>query len=102
MKSCYRFTIEGCMLILLMVLFVFLLSYFIYINQGILQEEKVKCDSCMMYNMNVTRGICGLYYDKEKYCVWTDGACYAQQNFTKHHETCHALIQEGNYNHFCQ
>lgn len=76
-------------------------------NLGILgyswHYANVKCESCMLYNLNVTQGLGGIYYpSKDFYCVWKTGRTEDEINQTDYHEYCHYLIDIDKKNHFCK
>ena len=60
-----------------------------------------KCETCILYNPNVTRGVNGVYYSDNYYCVWTNSRTYEEIVTTENHEICHHLVYE-NYDHFCK
>jgi len=60
-----------------------------------------KCDACMLYNVNMTHGIGGLYYPEGYYCVWTKDKTQKEIVTSDEHEKCHALIANDKKNHFC-
>lgn len=63
--------------------------------------EDCECETCMMYNVNATRGILGIYYRPKYFCVWVENRTNDAIQETIAHEYCHHLVHL-NKEHFCE
>jgi len=67
-----------------------------------IQANKDYCETCQMFNTNITWGINGIYHNPNYYCIWTNGRLIEEINKTIIHEECHHLIEHDKDNHFCK
>ena len=65
------------------------------------QCQECRCSACILYDINATFGINGIYQAPDYYCVWTTNRTAEEINKTIVHELCHDLVYR-NYGHYCE
>lgn len=56
---------------------------------------------CLEYIVNPEAYVGYYTINRSFYCVWTQDRAYQDYIGTEQHELCHAMVNEGGWEHFC-
>ena len=88
-------------LVFLMILLVLTVAD-IKVRTDIKKVNEIKCESCMLYNLEAEYGLRGLYDPNSRfYCVWAANRSLTTQQRTEEHEICHDLVHQKE-KHYCK